>query len=174
MATMYCGNNASLPGLIAGTHFIGTNYQCLKKGIGVGFHLPYDTQYSLPHTPIDGRRFYCGTNNVVPPLYSGVGSPSKCLATGIGVGKARKASLGQPNIAYGIPPLVKHILPYLLFFSIIIAVFFIFYFTKPKFLIKKDLKNNNVIDWEKFFLYYTIICLIMYIFMVILRVYVLK
>ena len=29
---MYCGNNALFPGLTTGTHFIGTNYQCLKKG----------------------------------------------------------------------------------------------------------------------------------------------
>ncbi len=162
---MYCGNNANFPGLATGTHFIGTNYQCLKKGIGVGFHLPYDNQYSLPYTPIDGRRFYCGNNAVVPPDYTAAGSPSKCLATGIGVGKARKAALGAPVVQ--ISPIFKRIL---LFFSVIISVFLIFYFTKPKFLTKKDLKNNDVIDWEKFFLYYIVICLIVYI----LSLYLLK
>ena len=155
---MYCGNNALFPGLTTGTHFIGTNYQCLKKGIGVGSNLPYDPQYAVPYAPIDGRRFYCGTNHIVPPTHTAIGSTSKCLATGVGIGKARKAALGPPNIFY------QRILLYILFFIVLIVVFCIFYFKKPKFLIKKDLN----IDWEKFWLYYTVICLITYIFINIL------
>jgi hypothetical protein len=168
MATTYCGNNANFPGLITGTHIIGTNYQCLKKGIGVGSNLPYDPQYAVPYVPIDGRRFYCGNNDIVPPTYTAIGSTSKCLATGVGIGKARKAALGPPNIPYQLSAFVKSILLYILFFSVLITVFCIFYFKKPKFLIKKDLN----VDWEKFWLYYTVICLITYIFINILRLYI--
>ena len=43
---IYCGNNTNHPSLLSGTHRIGTNYECLRKGIGVGSHLPYDEDYN--------------------------------------------------------------------------------------------------------------------------------
>ena len=158
MAQTYCGNNLNFPGLTAGTHIIGTNYQCLRKGMGVGLHLPYDVAYGGGHAPVDARRFYCG-NAPVPPAaggYFAVGSPSKCLQIGIGVGKARVAALGPP---FGMH-FVRYYLPFILFFIIVGGIFAILYFTKPKFITKKDDKNNDVIDWSKFVPYYLLACLI--------------
>lgn len=162
MAQMYCGNDLNFPGLLSGTHFLGTNYQCLRKGIGVGSNLPYDSDYAGPHVPVDGRKFYCGNADVPPEDggYFGVGSPSKCLAIGIGIGKAQKAALGPPAFMY----FIRYILPYLLFFIIASVIFVILYFIKPKIITKKDNQNNYVIDWSKFIPYYIISCLINAIF----------
>lgn len=159
MAQIYCGNQANFPGLAAGTHVLGTNYQCLRKGIGIGSHLPYDAAYAQPHNPIDGRRFYCG-NQPNPPVngnYFGMGSPAKCLAIGVGVGKAQRAGMGPPAMMY----FIRYILPYLLFFILSGGIFAIFYFTKPLFLTRRDEKNRNVIDWNKFVPYYLLACLIL-------------
>lgn len=155
---LYCGNQANFSGLIAGTHILGTNLQCLRQGIGVGSHLPYDEAYTQPHAPVDGRRFYCG-NAAVPPVaggYFGVGSPSKCLSIGVGVGKAQRAALGPPAFMY----FIRYILPYLLFLLISGGIFLIFYFVKPRFLTKRDDQNRDVIDWNKFVPYYLLTSLI--------------
>lgn len=159
---MYCGNNATFPGLISGTHFLGTNYQCLRKGIGIGSHLPYDEVYANPHAPVDERKFYCGNQANVPPgaTYFGMGSPSKCLAIGVGVGKAQRARNGPPYGMY----FIRHILPYLLFFLIVSGIFVILYVVKPKFVTKKDHQNIDVIDWSKFTPYYIVVCLLSAIF----------
>ena len=162
MAQMYCGNDLNFHGLLSGTHFLGTNYQCLQKGIGVGSNLPYDGNYSTPYAPVDGRKFYCG-KDVAPPVgggYFGMGSPSKCLAIGVGIGKAQRASMGPPAFMY----FIRYILPYLLFFIIISGFFAILYFVKPKYIAKKDNKNKYIIDWDKFIPYYIIICLVTAIF----------
>ena len=154
---IYCGNNATDPRVVSGTHVLGTNYQCLRKGIAVGRHLPYDASYTQPHVPIDGRRFYCGNAPVLPAGggYFANGSASKCLQNGVGVGKAQRAAMGPPAAMY----FIRFVLPYLLFFFIVGGIFLIFYFTKPKFLkMKKNMKN--VIDWSKFIPYYLVVCLV--------------
>jgi len=158
MARMYCGNQANYLGLVAGTHFLGTNYQCMRRGIGIGRHLPYDATYTQPHVPIDGRRFYCGNAPVLPPGggHFAIGSASKCQQIGVGVGKAQRAAMGPPAFMY----FTRFVLPYLLFFLITGGIFVIFYFTKPKFLVKKDLYGKDVIDWSKFIPYYLVSCLI--------------
>ena len=155
MTHIYCGNSLNFTGLVTGTHIIGTNYQCLKKGIGVGLNLPYDRAYTGGYAPIDNRRFYCG-NAQMPPGYFAVGSPSKCLQVGVGVGKSRVASLGPP---FGMN-FVRYYLPFILFFVIVGVIFSIIYFTKPKFVSKKDDNNNDIIDWDKFIPYYLLSCLI--------------
>lgn len=155
---MYCGNQANYPGLVSGTHFLGTNYQCMRKGIGIGRHLPYDSSYTGPHVPVDPRRFYCG-NAHVPPVaggYLATGSPSKCRMIGVGVGKAQRAAMGAP---YGMN-FVRYYLPYILFLLIIIVIFVILYFTKPKFITNKDSNNKYIIDWVKFVPYFLLTCLI--------------
>lgn len=156
---MYCGNSVNYPGLVNGTHFLGTNYQCLRRGIGIGRHLPYDASYAQPYVSIDARRFYCGNAPVPPPGggYFAVGSPSKCQQIGVGIGKAHRAAMGPPAAMY----FIRFILPYLLFFLIIGGFFLVFYFTKPKFLVKKESNTQKVvIDWGKFIPYYTISCLV--------------
>ena len=91
---IYCGNNLNDSKLTAGTHNIGTNYQCLRKGIGVGINLPYDPEYSRVYTPIDNRKFYCGKSTHLPAGrgYFAIGSPSKCLQKGVGIGKKQIAN----------------------------------------------------------------------------------
>lgn len=159
MSQIYCGNSLNFDGLLTGTHVIGSNYQCLRKGIGIGSHIPYDASYAGGYAPIDDRRFYCG-NTAVPPVaggYFAVGSPSKCLQVGVGVGKARVAALGPP---FGMN-FVRYYLPFVLFFVISGGLFVILYFTKPNFMTKKDDKNSDVIDWSKFIPYYLLSCLIL-------------
>jgi hypothetical protein len=92
----YCGNNALNSGLINGTSVIGTRYGCLRKGIGVGLHLPIDLSYLGPYIPIDNTRSYCGNNPVLPAGYDRFGSCTECLRKGVGVGKgiAARRSVG--------------------------------------------------------------------------------
>ena len=162
---IYCGNNLNDPKLLTGTHVIGTNYQCLRKGIAVGRNLPYDVNYADTHEPIDQRKFYCG-NETVPPArggYFAVGWPAKCLQTGIGVGKSQRAAMGPPAFMY----FIRHILPYLLFFVIDGGIFTILYFVKPKFITKENENdiNKREIDWGRFIPIMASIVLVTYIFL---------
>lgn len=159
MVQTYCGNSLNYSGLLAGTHVIGTNYECLRKGIGVGSHLPYDAQYAQPHAPIDQRRYYCG-NNGLPAGYFAVGSPIKCLQIGIGVGKSQRAAMGPPAFMY----FIRHVLPYMSFVLVMGVIMLVVYFTKPKFWVKKDNDNKDVIDWGKFVPYYVAMGLLVAIF----------
>lgn len=164
MVDIYCGNKGNFTGLMSGTHILGTNYQCLRKGIGVGSNLPYDEKYRGIHVAIDDRKYYCG-NSPVLPIGGGhfaIGSPSKCLAVGIGIGKAQRARMGAPAFMY----FIRYILPYIIFFVLVIIIFSVFYLVKPKFLIKKDQYYNDIIDWGKFIPYYLLFCLIIFIFIV--------
>lgn len=162
MARTYCGNDANFPGLAAGTHVIGTNYQCMQKGIGTGRDLPYDANFAVVYAPIDGRRFYCG-NAAVPPVgggYFAMGSPSKCLQIGVGVGKAQRAGRGAP---WGMN-LFRYYFPYILFFLVIGVVFYVLYFAKLKVMTKKDRRGKTVINWELFIPYYVVFCIVVGIF----------
>ena len=152
----YCGNNNNYNGLLRGTHRLGTNYECLRKGIGFGSHLPYDPDYNLNYDPVDTRKFYCGNSPDVPPEYFAVGSPSKCLAVGVGVAKSQKARNGPPKFMY----FIRYFLPYVLFIILASITFLSFYFTKPTFLTINDKENKVNIDWSKFIPYYLLCCLI--------------
>jgi len=94
---VYCGNNQNHSKIVNGTHRFGTNYECLRKGIGTGRHMAYDPEFNNQYNPLDDRKFYCGNNQNLPNGYFGVGSPSKCLQIGIGLGKVQRALLGQPS-----------------------------------------------------------------------------
>ena len=101
----------------------------------------------------------CGNADVPPPGggHFAVGSPSKCQQIGVGVGKAQRAAMGAPVAMY----FIRFVLPYLLFFLISGVIFLIFYFIKPKFMVKKDPKTQkNVIDWSKFIPNYAVACLL--------------
>ena len=151
----YCGNNINDIKLLSGTHVLGTNYQCLQKGIGVGMHLPYDDTFSGPYAPVDPRRFYCGNLAVPPAGYFAHGSPSKCLQIGVGIGKSQKAGLGPPRFMY----FIRYILPFILIIILSIITFMIMYFAKPDY-VTKIVNNTKVIDWDKFtpnFLLYTLV-----------------
>jgi len=88
---MYCGNNRQSSKVRSGEQVIGTRYGCLKKGIGVGMHLPYDPEYAQRFVPIDGRKIYCGELDQLPAGYDLFGSNSMCYFKGVGTGKAIKA-----------------------------------------------------------------------------------
>lgn len=151
----YCGNNMNDNRLISGTHILGSNYQCLRKGIFVGRHLPYDNAYTQPYVPVDARKFYCGNNPVLPQGggHFAIGSPSKCLQIGVGVGKVQRVAMGPPVAMY----FIRFILPYLLFFLITGVIFFIL---KIKLVKKDSSRTKYVTDWDKFIPYYLLSCII--------------
>ena len=145
----YCGNNASFPGLLNGTHVVGTNHTCLQKGIGVGSHLPYDASYAGPFNPLDQRRIYCGNAAALPAGYDYRGNPTMCLQKGVGLGKAAKARRGRPLGLY----FIRYTLPVLLGLLLAGIVFLVLYYTKARFVTKiKD--GKRVIDWSKFIPYW--------------------
>lgn len=135
MSRIYCGNNANYTGLVNNTHRIGTNYECLRKGIGTGRNMPYDTNYNNNnYVPIDNRRFYCGNSEEIPQNgnYFAVGSPSKCLQIGIGVGK-----LQNTNRQKSIFIRYKSYFIYIISLIITIITFIVLYHMKPKILCDK-------------------------------------
>ena len=89
---IYCGNNLLSPLLQAngGDCVIGTNYKCLKKGIGYGINSPIDLEF-INYEPIDQpENIYCGNNIQLPIRYERFGRRSSCLRKGVGVGKRIK------------------------------------------------------------------------------------
>ena len=88
--TTFCGKGKYLP---YGYKTFGTNYQCLKKGIGTGIVITEDkiangdtsiSQMVLKKSK-KGKK-YCGTGNTVPPGYRKKGDRYSCLKKGYGVG----------------------------------------------------------------------------------------
>ena len=100
MPSIYCGNNLNYSGIVNGTHRLGTNLECLRIGIGKGLNMPVDPEYANEYIPNDDRKYYCGNEQQLPANgnYHDFGSPPKCLAIGIGVGKSRKANEGVAGI----------------------------------------------------------------------------
>jgi len=88
---LYCGNNRRHSTLRDGTARIGTRYECLKKGIGVGINLPYDPEFHRRFVPIDARKIWCGVDDELPASYSILGSRGMCFTKGVGMGKKIKA-----------------------------------------------------------------------------------
>ena len=87
---MSCSNN--LNAMRSAGILPSDNYKCLKRGIGVGKNMPYDPKYSMPYTPYDKRKWFCGKeSNPVPTGYEGRGTNPMCFWKGVGVGKRKKA-----------------------------------------------------------------------------------
>jgi len=85
----YCGNNALSPHLIenGGNKILGTNYECLKTGIGFGIHAPLDMDF-INYQAIDPPdNIYCGDKTPLPDRYDAFGRRSSCLRKGVGQGK---------------------------------------------------------------------------------------
>jgi len=121
---MYCGNNLANRDLVMGIKQLGTRYECLKKGIGVGMHLPADPTYLNAYVPHDQTKIYCGNNAVCPATHDVLGTPSLCLRKGVGIGKAIKAR--QPK--------KKRIITYIIISIVIILliILILWYFYKKK------------------------------------------
>lgn len=88
---LYCGNNRLNPNVVAGLAEIGTNYRCLRKGFGAGFHSPVDMSFLDDYEPIDERKIYCGDNDDLPQGYDRIGNLPACFQKGFGVGKRQRA-----------------------------------------------------------------------------------
>ena len=88
---MYCGNNRLSPQIVIDGDRIGTRYECLKKGIGIGKNLPFDPAYAVGYKPIDKTKIYCGKKKRKPAGYDRMGSPPACLQIGVGIGKRIRA-----------------------------------------------------------------------------------
>ena len=78
---IYCGDNEELP---EGYSSHGTPYQCLRKGVGVGLHLPLKNRRYRPKK--EGKKFYCGNKKELPQEYVSFGTRQQCLRKGVGVG----------------------------------------------------------------------------------------
>ena len=173
--SIYCGNNRNDPKLIHGGYTIGTNYDCLRKGIGLGRGMPYDPRYSNEYNPIDKRKFYCGKSKVLPKKgYFANGSPSICLRKGVGIGKAQRASQESKddsgvslNFAnsYNKPYNYFKLIPLFIF----IITMLLLYITKPRIITKySEDCNKRVIDKKKF----TILTFIIGIFLLVVQLYI--
>jgi hypothetical protein len=141
MAKIYCGNNSLHTGLLNGQEILGTRYQCLRKGIGVGSHLPYDPNNLNQFQRLDPRKPYCGNSAVLPGGYNHMGSLKECYTAGVGIGMTQRAQQGYIFIK---SPLFYNII----FLSIFIGTCALCYFYKPAIIVKE--KDGNNIDWEKF------------------------
>lgn len=81
----YCGGNALDPKLKKLGWRAGTNYECFRKGIGVGKAQPTDPG---PYRPLYPKQnVYCGTSEILPRGFDVMGTPPECLKKGVGVGK---------------------------------------------------------------------------------------
>lgn len=87
---IYCGNNRYE---LTRNKRLGTPYECLKQGVGVGLHSSlkgYNSQYA----PIIQNNTYCGTA-AVPPAGKTIGTPTQCLMKGVGIGKKLQYEKGE-------------------------------------------------------------------------------
>ena len=85
----FCGSSRILP---EGYKSFGTNYDCLKKGIGTGIAVT-EEQIKNGDTSIRNKRLrrkrikkYCGNQTDLPENYDRLGNRYDCLKKGYGVG----------------------------------------------------------------------------------------
>lgn len=84
MVKIYCGTQEQLPPEYTAK---GTRYQCLRKGVGVGLHLPRERIDALKEGGDKNKpKTYCGNSQVLPPDYVSFATPYACLRKGVGVG----------------------------------------------------------------------------------------
>ena len=95
---MYCGNNAEYAR--QKNLAIGNRYKCMKKGIGVGLHLPLNDAYEYKYDPIDTTKVYCGTKHL-PNGYDRLGNNPECFRKGVGVGMLKKWNARGEDEDYG-------------------------------------------------------------------------
>jgi len=138
----YCGNN----GAATRGKPVGTRVQCLRIGIGKGSRLPCTESYAGEYQPIDTRRVYCGDQDVMPDEYDLLGSPSMCLKTGIGIGKAQRARRGCNSI-------LRMMLFVLLWLALTTGVTLYIYYSRLEFVLSTDANGNRYVDGNKLAIY---------------------
>ena len=166
MPDIYCGNNSRDVQLLSGNQVLGTRNGCLRKGIGKGLQLPYDSKYAGDYLPIDNRKIYCGNENILPNGYDIMGNLPQCLQKGIGIGKLQKAQNHVPNK-------YKFMIFIVTYVFLIACLFVLLYVTKPSFITDKDVNNKDTINNIKLVAYYIPTSILIGVCMVILykRVY---
>lgn len=97
---IYCGNNRYE--LVGGTKRLGTPYECLKQGVGVGLHASLEN-YNPQYEPIVPNTTYCGSAARVPAGKT-LGTLSQCLVKGIGIGKKLQYERSGGGGGGGRPP----------------------------------------------------------------------
>lgn len=94
--TLYCGNNVYE--LLKGKR-LGSPYDCLKQGVGVGLHSSL-AGFNPNYAPIIPSNIYCGKDEY-PPSGKVFGTPTECLRKGVGIGKRiqydRSRGYGAPS-----------------------------------------------------------------------------
>ncbi len=83
MVRIYCGNQNPIP---EDYDVMGSRYQCLRKGIGVGIYRINIEDRILPQSDPNRPKLYCGTSEDIPQGYVGMATPYQCLRKGVGVG----------------------------------------------------------------------------------------
>jgi hypothetical protein len=158
MTGIYCGNNKENTELKNGNVQLGTRYNCLRKGIGKGLHESKDPSYAGKYEPIDKRKIYCGNQTVLPDNYDSMGNLPQCLQKGIGIGKHKKASQFMTTIKKNYTSIIIGVLVLVITLILLLTL-------KPKFITKLDEYNVRHIDIPKFLLVYSLICIIVILFM---------
>jgi hypothetical protein len=169
---IYCGNNILDNNIVNGNAVVGTRYKCLKKGIGTGLNMPYDSKYAGEYEPIDNTKMYCGDKNSLPSDYDVFGNLPQCLQKGVAIGKRKRALKGEPFL-YNVLQNKKYTYYYRFAFSLFLCliIFLFLYYTKPSFILKSKDTNLNtyekIIDFQKFLIFYFSIiiplCIIIFI-----------
>jgi hypothetical protein len=84
---IYCGNNKYSSELVNKSATLGSNYECFKKGIGIGLN---NDILPIQYEAIDKRKIYCGNKQYLPKGYDYYGNLPMCLQMGVGVGISKK------------------------------------------------------------------------------------
>ena len=136
---IYCGNNRRHTSIVSEQARLGTRYECMRKGIGVGLHRPLDNDYTGEYEAVDKRKIYCGNDSRKPAGYNLMGSPSMCLRKGIGIGKKKRHEYGDDGYSPEIyePNIYIWIVIYLILF-LIFNVFLVLYTRKLR---KQEVKQ---------------------------------
>ena len=109
---LYCGKGLVLPDEY---DRMGTRFECLKKGFGIGMGMPEDdrnasiARAAARPPPAEPRRLYCG-NEPLPPAgqgYTGIGTRFECMQKGVGAGMRQPFSKRMEFQAKPIRPLSK-------------------------------------------------------------------
>lgn len=151
---IYCGNNELYPGLANDSHTIGTRYECLKKGVGIGLNLKksIDVKYS----PIDERKIYCGNKNNLPTGYDYMGNGPLCMQKGAGIGMSLQRSHSKKGVTFGFvgPRPIKRIVANIC----AIILFIILIKVKPKIIQRNpDNGEKKSLSWYKTLIMFFII-----------------
>ena len=84
----YCGTDNVLP---KGYTEFGTNYDCLRKGVGAGIAVTEDKiqktgQIRIKQVKPKKKKKYCGKKQTLPQNYDKKGNRYDCLKKGFGIG----------------------------------------------------------------------------------------